>query len=63
MGPAARLRRGSIMLRLDWTPTVVGGDRGIGGQFAGAERGNHVRPKSLYGKDNSVQAGGNDPGP
>jgi hypothetical protein len=52
-----------MAFRLHRTPWVTGEGTGIAGGLADSGRRGEFRLKAWYGENNSVQAGGNDPGP
>ena len=61
--PAMAPRRGGVAFRFHRMPEVGGKVTGIGGRPNGLDRLGEGGRGSSYAWDNSVQAGGNDPGP
>ena len=61
--PAVAPRRGGMAFRLHRMLEVGGKVTGIGGRPNGLDRLDEGGWDSWYVRDNSVQAGGNDPGP
>lgn len=61
--PAVAPRRGGVAFRFHRMLEVGGKGTGIGGRPSGLDRLDEGGWGSWYVRDNSVQAGGNDPGP
>jgi hypothetical protein len=61
--PAVAPRRGGVAFRFHRMLEVGGKATGIGGRPNGLDRLDEGGWDSWYVRDNSVQAGGNDPGP